>query len=439
MIRRAMTQAVISSHTNESRLSHTVGAEGELVAADVRNERIDVFAQYSLLRMSKDPAATADANDMLAAVRSGELGGIYKEDQKVPALRAVKMGTWWGTIIPKGEDGALFLDPTDPAGGTPLIIFRDKVRSDKPRIDAALRKAWVAFKALRDAKSGPGDVTLNRCPAGSPTVTAGQVEVGQVTLRLANIVPPLCAQVRSPQPALTAREVELIDLSLARGQIGIEPLTGDPERNANTVANSIFCGRVLSSLILGNSEDPLLCIDGDVTLRHPGARQIRASVVRERGPIVHFPALPRNERLFQAVDLLVNTHGYPVNAAAGIVGNFFAESGVLPSMVEGGQRETSTTRAQPLRAPNFANRLTDFTAQEVMNRNRATRSGPRDPGVGLAQWTEARRRAGLFRHTHRGRALGAPSSSVWRHKLTMPTRSFEAISRRWVGACAPGA
>ena len=63
--------------------------------------------------------------------------------------------------------------------------------------------------------------------------------------------------------------------------------------------------------------------------------------------------------------------------------------------------------ATPMRAPNFAGAATDFTADQVMNRNRARREGPRAPGIGLAQWTSSNRRTGLFQHTFRGRPAGA--------------------------------
>lgn len=112
-----------------------------LTASDVRNERIDVFAQYSLLRLARQPAFQKDARDMLDAVNSGKLGGIYKEDERVPALRAVKMGTWWGTLIPAGRDAVLVEDPVDPLG-VPIIVFRDGIRSNQPRIDAALVNVW---------------------------------------------------------------------------------------------------------------------------------------------------------------------------------------------------------------------------------------------------------------------------------------------------------
>jgi hypothetical protein len=101
------------------------------------------------------------------------------------------------------------------------------------------------------------------------------------------------------------------------------------------------------------------------------------------------------------VNCLVSRYGYPLNGAAGIVGNLYAESGVLPNRVEGSRSAT------PMRARNFAGVVTDFTAEQIMNRNRSRQEGPRLPGVGLAQWTSSERRAGLFRHTYQNQTLGA--------------------------------
>ena len=102
------------------------------------------------------------------------------------------------------------------------------------------------------------------------------------------------------------------------------------------------------------------------------------------------------------MELLVNTHGFPVNGAAGLVGNLWAESGVLPSRIEGSLIDT------PMRARGFTGReRRDFTAEEVMNRDAAARTGPRKAGIGLAQWTSAPRREGLFQHAVQGRQPGA--------------------------------
>jgi hypothetical protein len=192
----------------------------------------------------------------------------------------------------------------------------------------------------------------------------------------------------------------LVELWQSLGEVGVDPLTGDANHNADLMAGAIFCSRAMVALIPSDNEDPLLCIDNDVTKADPRVQRLRQHVII-RGPIVHWPAIPANNRMVYVMERLVNTHNYPVNGAAGIVGNLYAESGVLPSRVEG------STPAEPMQARNFAGTMTRFTAQEVMDRDTGTNRGPRRPGVGLAQWTTTARRAGLFQRTAGGRQLGA--------------------------------
>jgi hypothetical protein len=89
-----------------------------------------------------------------------------------------------------------------------------------------------------------------------------------------------------------------------------------------------------------------------------------------------------------------------VNGSAGIVGNLMAESALLPNRIEGSKPET------PMRARDFSGRLVDFTPQHVMDRDPSTQRGPRFPGIGIAQWTSAGRRRGLFQHLFDGKPLG---------------------------------
>jgi hypothetical protein len=100
-------------------------------------------------------------------------------------------------------------------------------------------------------------------------------------------------------------------------------------------------------------------------------------------------AVSETERMAYVMKLLVETYGYPENGAAGLVGNLYEESGLLPNRVEG------SSMADPMHAKDFAGKTQDFTADEIMNR-KAGKSGPKKPGVGLAQWTTKERRAGLF-------------------------------------------
>jgi hypothetical protein len=105
-------------------------------------------------------------------------------------------------------------------------------------------------------------------------------------------------------------------------------------------------------------------------------------------------------RMAYVMRLLVETYGYPEAGAAGLVGNLVAESGLLADRIEGSRLES------PMTAKNAEGVKTTFTPEEVMERQNKVR-GPQKPGVGIAQWTTAGRRAGLFQHKYNGVVLGA--------------------------------
>lgn len=115
-----------------------------------------------------------------------------------------------------------------------------------------------------------------------------------------------------------------------------------------------------------------------------------AGAVARETPFFDWSTVPAAEREAYVVDRLHTQYGFSIEAAAGIVGNLRAESGVLPSRIEG------SAAATPMRARNFAGGTTDFTAEDIMNRSSSAGVGPRMPGIGLAQWTSSGRRSGLF-------------------------------------------
>ncbi|HEU0302638.1 MAG TPA: hypothetical protein VFR37_24470 [Longimicrobium sp.] len=120
--------------------------------AGVIDGRIDVHAQYALLRLSKgDPAAQGAARGLLSAVKSGALAGIYKEDQLVPAQRARRLKTSWWQVIPRGEDGDLVFDARE----APLVVFRNALQKDAVRMDRVLRTLWSRFSRLAGGASAP--------------------------------------------------------------------------------------------------------------------------------------------------------------------------------------------------------------------------------------------------------------------------------------------
>lgn len=115
---------------------------------------------------------------------------------------------------------------------------------------------------------------------------------------------------------------------------------------------------------------------------------------------VDWSTVDGDERMRYVMVSLVEEHGYPMNGAAGVVGNLWAESGLLPNRIEG------SSSASPMRARDFSGTTVDFTPGEIRDRDRSTQLGPALPGVGLAQWTSPHRRSGLFQHSYQGRVLG---------------------------------
>lgn len=118
-------------------------------------------------------------------------------------------------------------------------------------------------------------------------------------------------------------------------------------------------------------------------------------------PDTDWSSVDSGQRFRYAMRILVESYGYPVNGAAGLVGNLYPESGIIPSRLEG------SSSGSPLRARDFDGVLRDFSPEEVRDRDRAARRGPAKPGVGLAQWTSGARRAGLFTHVYDGTVLDA--------------------------------
>ncbi len=197
---------------------------------------------------------------------------------------------------------------------------------------------------------------------------------------------------------LTAEEWGWVESWQARGLVGIDQLTADAAANARLVAGAIFCGRHIVSP--SENADPLLCVDPAVTGADPRVQALIPQVTA-RGPIIDWPDVTVDDRMRYVVARLVDTYGYPVNGAAGIVGNLYSESALVPSRVEGSDPPT------PMHAPDFAGTDRDWDPLEVMSRDETRRQGPRSAGVGLAQWTFSTRRRGLFAHTYGSRPAGS--------------------------------
>lgn len=181
-------------------------------------------------------------------------------------------------------------------------------------------------------------------------------------------------------------EWDQVTLWQSGNQVGDEPLTEDADHNSALVARGILTNRYIGGV-------PGVAFDD----RHI---RIMTEYLSARAPIINWASVAPEQRRVYVMTRLVDHYGYSPNAAAGIVGNLWHESRVLPNAVEGRRGGDP-----PMRAPDQSGRRRDLTAEEVMNRT--ARRGPDLPGAGLAQWTTADRRAGLFEYEYEERPAGA--------------------------------
>ncbi|MEO0041056.1 MAG: hypothetical protein RL329_504 [Bacteroidota bacterium] len=98
---------------------------------------------------------------------------------------------------------------------------------------------------------------------------------------------------------------------------------------------------------------------------------------------------PREARMIYVMKILIDKYQFPLTGAAGLVGNLYAESALIPNRIEGSQA------ANPMYARDSMGNFTNFSAEMVMNRV-SGQQGPKLAGAGLAQWTYPPRRKKFF-------------------------------------------
>ena len=198
--------------------------------------------------------------------------------------------------------------------------------------------------------------------------------------------------------ALTDSEWRQVDLWMSRGVIGVDKLGANAAENANLIAANLFCERALYAPEFREGDLPPVCLFPRLATDNPRVVALSKEVARF-GPLVHWPAVPLDSRLVRAMDRLVDVHAFSVNAAAGIVGNLFVESKLLPSRIEGSDENT------PMRSPGFSGKATDFAPPDVKDRSESKQVGPQPPGIGLGQWTTPARRDALFARQGQGASI----------------------------------
>jgi hypothetical protein len=122
--------------------------EGTSESQSVIDSRIDVRAQFALLRLFKgSPEDSADARALLEDVKQGRIKGIFGSDLGISSRMATARGTVAWELVPKGQD-AVTLDDGKP--DAPVIVFRASA-GQAPRLDQAL---LTAFRQQGGTKPG---------------------------------------------------------------------------------------------------------------------------------------------------------------------------------------------------------------------------------------------------------------------------------------------
>lgn len=163
------------------------GSARDYTVCDFIDPRIDVAAQYALAAMMKHPFERGVARGMFAALHGGRLGGIYQEDQRVPALRAQRQGTGWWTLIPAGLRSACV---RGSVGEPPIVVFRRSLAKDPAGLRSALVDAWFACRipTLGLRLPPPSGRPCDR-PPPKPPVDGGGPPAGMPVIELSHVRP----------------------------------------------------------------------------------------------------------------------------------------------------------------------------------------------------------------------------------------------------------
>jgi hypothetical protein len=130
---------------------------------DFIDPRISTGAQQALYELHKrETPGRSDALCMLGAVKQGLISGIYKADERKPAVIAVQHGSAWWLLIPSGRDATVF-----QAAEPPMMVFRPGLADDRVKLAGALREAWLASPLNDEAVIIP-EPSGQPCPINLP-------------------------------------------------------------------------------------------------------------------------------------------------------------------------------------------------------------------------------------------------------------------------------
>lgn len=257
------------------------------------------------------------------------------------------------------------------------------------------RAVWAEFN-LRTARLGMGATTTGSTPEPEDDEPSEPEDITPSGDHEQPVDSPASAsfRLRLRTPRMRGKKVRQLQRALKKAGYDVGKIDG------------IFGSRT-SQAVKDFQRANGLDVDGVVGPKT--ARRLKGFRIRPRprppvppiGPMTEWPSIPVRSRRQHVMKVLTEKYGYPVNAAAGIVGNLEAESGVIPNRIEG------STSSAPMTSVNNAGVKTEWTAEQIMNRVKGV-SGPKLGGVGLAQWTFHTRREALFEHEFEASDGGGP-------------------------------
>ncbi len=118
---------------------------------DFLDEHIDMQAQRALYQSYKQGgSARVDALNMLGAVKSRSLNGIYQEDRQEPVSLAYRNGTNWWKLVPDGQ-GATVYDAEHP----PMMVYKTSYASTLEKLAEVISRAWNASVVENQEHTAP--------------------------------------------------------------------------------------------------------------------------------------------------------------------------------------------------------------------------------------------------------------------------------------------
>ena len=183
----------------------------------------------------------------------------------------------------------------------------------------------------------------------------------------------------------------------------VSHMAGDLAEFPHAAVEATDCPGVWMRIQLGTGAFDIAAWPSGTTTGGQGTTgtPIRGGATVSAGPTINWSAVDITDRRIAAMQLLIEKYGCSVNGAAGIVGNFEAESSIIPNRVQGSKDDT------PMTARDKDGKQVKWTARQIMEWTKDGTGGPRSGGgIGLAQWTEETRREGLFIHSFGGTVLG---------------------------------